>query len=86
MCTYALTHTHVQVLFPPHVPKKVVQGKGLVKSDEDDEASQYFLFILPRIKRKAETLKHTEEYRGFACYEFTQNAGETVFIPSGWWQ
>ena len=75
-----------QVLFPPHLSKKIVQGKGLDKDLSDDEAVHYFMWILPRIKRKAETLKHTDDYKGFACYEFTQNAGETVFIPSGWWQ
>jgi histone arginine demethylase JMJD6 len=74
------------VVFPPHVPKHVVKGKGLVRRDEDDEAIQYFMYILPRIKRKAESLQHHDDYRGFACYEFTQNAGETVFIPSDWWQ
>lgn len=74
------------VLFPPHVPKRIVKGKGLVRSDEDDEAVHYFTFILNRIKRKAAACQHQNDYRGFACYEFTQNAGETVFIPSGWWQ
>jgi histone arginine demethylase JMJD6 len=73
------------VLFPPHVPKQVVKGRGLVRRDEDDEAIHYFMFILPRIKRKAASLKHHEDYKDFACYEFTQNAGETCFIPHGWW-
>jgi histone arginine demethylase JMJD6 len=63
------------VLFPPHVPKHVVKGRGLVRSDEDDEAVHYFMFILPRIKRKAASLRHHEDYRNFACYEFTQHAG-----------
>jgi histone arginine demethylase JMJD6 len=65
------------VLFPPHVPKQVVKGRGLVRRDEDDEAIHYFMFILPRIKRKAASLKHHEDYKDFACYEFTQNAGGT---------
>lgn len=74
------------VLFPPHVPKYIVKGKGLVRDDEDDEAIHYFTFILPRIKRRAHARRHEDEYRGFACYEFIQNEGETVFIPTGWWQ
>lgn len=74
------------VLFPPNVAKRIVQGKGLIRADEDDEAIHYFMFILPRIKRKAASLQCHDDYRGFACYEFTQHAGETVFIPSGWWQ
>lgn len=73
------------VLFPPHVPKSVVKGNGLVRSDEDDEAIHYFMYILPRIKRKAQSLRDNPKYRNFCCYEFTQNAGETCFIPQGWW-
>ena len=73
------------VLFPPHVPKSVVKGKGLVRDDEDDEAIHYFMYILPRIKRKAQSLRHAEQYENFACYEFTQNEGETVYVPNGWW-
>jgi histone arginine demethylase JMJD6 len=87
------------VLFPPHVPKSIVKGKGLVHDDEDDEAVHYFMTILPRIKRKAASMRRhhaggsgssssdsiSSDYDGFACYEFTQNAGETVFIPTGWW-
>jgi len=73
------------VLFPPHVPKHVVKARGLVGDEEDDEAIHYFMYILPRIKRKATQFRDTEEYRDFACYEFTQEAGETVFIPNGWW-
>jgi len=73
------------VLFPPHVPKSVVKGKGLIRDDEDDEAVHYFMFILPRIKRKAESLRGTPKYHNFCCYEFTQNPGETCYIPQGWW-
>lgn len=73
------------VLFPPHVPKSVVKGNGLVRDDEDDEAIHYFMYILPRIKRKAETLRGTSKYNNFCCYEFTQNPGETCYIPQGWW-
>lgn len=73
------------VLFPPHVPKHVVKGKGLIRKDEDDEAIHYFMTILPRIKRRAHAVGNHGDYRGFACFEFTQNEGETVFIPNGWW-
>jgi len=73
------------VLFPPNVPKHVVKGKGLIRKDEDDEAIHYFMFILPRIKRRAHQMGNTGEYENFACYEFTQNPGETCFIPNGWW-
>jgi len=73
------------VLFPPQVPKHIAKGKGLVRKNEDDEAVHYFDFILPRIKRRAAASGGTGEYKDFACYEFTQHAGETVYIPYGWW-
>ena len=72
------------VLFPPHVPKRIVKGRGLIRSDEDDEAIHYFMFILPRIKRKAASLRHHPDYQDFACYEFTQNAGETGTCCGGY--
>lgn len=74
------------VLFPPHVSKSIVKGRGVIRKDEDDEAIHYFMTILPRIKAKAAaSIKDNRDYHGFACYEFTQNAGETVFVPHGWW-
>lgn len=73
------------VLFPPHVPKSVVKGRKLILRGEDDEAIHYFTTILPRIKRKAAASGGKGEYANFECYEFTQYAGETVFIPKGWW-
>lgn len=74
------------VLFPPHVPKHIVKGKGLIGENEDDEAIHYFQYILPRIKQKAQHCRHSNsDYHNFACYEFTQHPNETVFVPHGWW-
>lgn len=77
------------VLFPPHVPKYIVKGKGLIGPKEDDEAIHYFMYILPRIKRRAEQIlleqPNHPDYQNFVCYEFTQNPNETVFVPNGWW-
>ena len=80
------------VLFPPHVPKGVVKGRKLILPGEDDEAIHYFTTILPRMKRRAAAAcgggdkgEGVGEYANFECYEFTQYAGETVFIPHGWW-
>ncbi len=73
------------VLFPPHVPKSVVKGKGHIKKHEDDEAVHYFTFILPRIRKAAISSGGMGKYENFECYEFTQYEGETVFIPNGWW-
>jgi histone arginine demethylase JMJD6 len=73
------------VLFPPHVPKHIAKGKNFCCKGEDDEAIHFFMTILPRIKQKAQEVGNTGEFKDFACYEFTQEAGETVFIPNGWW-
>lgn len=83
------------VLFPPYIPKRIVKGTDLIRKGEDDEAIHYFMYILPRIKQKAasqsswkdsnNTCGSRNPYQNFRCYEFTQNAGETVFIPNGWW-
>lgn len=66
------------VLFPPDVPKAIVKGKGHVRRGEDDEAVNYFMDILPRIKRAhaPETLR---------CIELMQYPGDTIFVPGGWW-
>lgn len=66
------------VLFPPDVSKHIVKGKNHVRKGEDDEAVNYFMDILPRIKRTnaPETLR---------CIEFMQYPGDTIFVPGGWW-
>ncbi|KAL7471657.1 hypothetical protein ACHAXS_011944 [Conticribra weissflogii] len=73
------------VLFPPHVPKSVVKGRKLTLPGEDDEAIHYFTTILPRMKRRAAACRGRGDYADFECYEFTQYAGETVYVPHGWW-
>mmetsp|Transcript_40128 Transcript_40128/g.56523 ORF Transcript_40128/g.56523 Transcript_40128/m.56523 type:complete len:457 (+) Transcript_40128:131-1501(+) len=73
------------VLFPPHVPKHIAKGKQFVFKGEDDEAIHYFMNILPRIKKRATQVGNHGDFKDFACYEFTQHAGETVYIPNGWW-
>jgi len=80
------------VLFPPQVPKSLAKGKYYVYKGEDDESIHYFTTILPRIKRAAQKAEARnfkkpgdEDFENFACYEFTQNPGDTVFIPNGWW-
>ena len=73
------------VLFPPHLSKSTVKGKALIKKGEDDEAVHYFTTILPRIRKAAVSSGGTGRYENFECYEFTQYAGETIYIPNGWW-
>ncbi|CAN0321599.1 unnamed protein product [Pylaiella littoralis] len=65
------------VVFPPHVDKNVAKGKDVIRQGEDDEPINYFVDLLPRIRRK---------YRdSIKIYEFVQYPGDTVFVPGGWW-
>lgn len=63
------------VLFPPGTSKTIVKGLDVIKKGEDDEAVNYFVDILPRILKTYKV----------QSIEFTQEAGETVFVPGGWW-
>ncbi|CAM9982678.1 unnamed protein product [Ectocarpus sp. 8 AP-2014] len=65
------------VLFPPHVDKNVAKGKDVIRQGEDDEPINYFVDLLPRIRRK-----HGNSIK---IYEFVQYPGDTVFVPGGWW-
>ena len=64
------------VLFPPGVPKSVVKAKKQIKHGEDDEAINYFIDLIPRLRRDEPSLD---------IYLFIQGSGETVFVPGGWW-
>lgn len=72
-----LVGTKRWVLFPPGLKKSVVKGTDMILKGEDDEATNYFIDILPRIK---------EKYAGqFPIIEFFQHPGDTVYVPGGWW-
>ena len=64
------------VLFPPGTPKSVVKAKYEIKSHEDDEATNYFIDLIPRVKAA---------YPDVDVYQFIQYPGETLFVPGGWW-
>ena len=64
------------VLFPPTVARSVAKGLDVILKGEDDEAINYFVDLLPRIKKK---------YPDMLIMEFIQEAGDTVYIPGGWW-
>ncbi|KAJ1454152.1 hypothetical protein M885DRAFT_522319 [Pelagophyceae sp. CCMP2097] len=64
------------VLFEPGTSKVVAKGSKLCADWEDDEACNYFVDILPRIR------KHHAHARRV---EFIQEPGETVYVPGGWW-
>jgi histone arginine demethylase JMJD6 len=63
----------------------VVKGSEVIGKGEDDEATNYFIDIVPRIKHK-----YREGYVSGAgglqqlrFIEFIQQEGDTVFIPGG---
>ena len=62
------------VAFPPGTPKSLAKALDVIKKGEDDEAIHYFVDFLPRLREQ-----------GFDFLEFTQLAGDTVYIPGGWW-
>jgi histone arginine demethylase JMJD6 len=64
------------VIFPPETAKSTCEAAGLFEEGEDDEAGNYFMKVLERLKASNPDL---------VCYEFTQNPGETLLVPSGWW-
>lgn len=72
------------ILIPPGpgIDKNLVRGKHLIKDGEDDEAIQYFDFILPRLKKT-----EGPEGSGKIPYwiEGVQQPGETIFVPGNWW-
>ena len=64
------------VLFEPGTSKRVATGSHLVKPGEDDEAVNYFVDILPRIRA---TYPHARRI------EVVQRPGDTLYVPAGWW-
>ena len=61
------------VLFEPHI-----EASRIESDDDDDEAVTYFLSRLPAIRAELSNA-------GEKVYEFLQRAGETLFVPRGWW-
>jgi histone arginine demethylase JMJD6 len=64
------------VIFPPYISKSTAKALDVIAKGEDDEAVNYFVDHLPRLKKKDPDC----EMRLFIQYP-----GDTVFIPGGWW-
>lgn len=64
------------VLFPPGTEKRVAKGIDVKAKGEDDEAVHYFTTLLPRTR---------QTHKDLQIIEFIQEAGDTVYIPGGWW-
>jgi histone arginine demethylase JMJD6 len=57
-------------------PKRIVKCLDYIPKGEDDEAVNYFVDHLPRLKAANPDIDMTL---------FLQRPGETVFVPGGWW-
>ena len=74
------------VLFPPATSRRLAKGKDYVRKGEDDEAIQYFVNVLPRMR--ADMLAGNgvvSSGERLQMYEVTQRPGEVIFVPGGWW-
>lgn len=64
------------VIFPPSTDKRIAKALDVIRKGEDDEAINYFVDLLPRLR---------ERHPDLDMRIFTQYPGETVFVPGGWW-
>ena len=62
---------------PPGTKRAMAKGLEQVRRGEDDEAINYFVDILPRMRSAFGAQ--------LPIVEFIQQPGETVFVPGGWW-
>eukprot|EP01064_Diplonema_japonicum_P004504 TRINITY_DN12961_c0_g1_i1.p1 TRINITY_DN12961_c0_g1~~TRINITY_DN12961_c0_g1_i1.p1 ORF type:complete len:415 (+),score=94.66 TRINITY_DN12961_c0_g1_i1:49-1293(+) len=59
---------------PPHIPRKVAKGRTVMKAGDDDEAINFFVDLIPRMRSQ-----------GIEVVEVIQEEGETIFVPGNWW-
>jgi histone arginine demethylase JMJD6 len=62
------------------VDKRFLKGKHLRMGEEDDEAIDWFAFILPRLKQQIR-----KEKLDIKMYEVIQEPGDIIFVPQNWW-
>eukprot|EP00457_Paulinella_chromatophora_P006904 gb/GEZN01006924.1/.p1 GENE.gb/GEZN01006924.1/~~gb/GEZN01006924.1/.p1 ORF type:complete len:488 (-),score=84.98 gb/GEZN01006924.1/:118-1581(-) len=70
------------ILMHPHALKAFVKGEDLREKGEDGEAITWFMKTVPRIKA-LEKLREAGPQLGII--EVIQEAGQTIYVPGGWW-
>jgi len=64
------------VILRPEVLRSVAKAKKVMEKDDDDEAVNMFIDLLPRLREQDQSLE---------TFEFVQYPGDTVFLPGNWW-
>lgn len=65
------------LLLPPSTPKRVAKSKDVMLPDDDDEACNHFLDLLPRKRARQDP-----DFHPLLCVQYP---GETIFVPGNWW-
>jgi len=68
------------VIFPPGLKKAFAKCTSYIRKGEEDEAINYFIDLLPRLRAASIAAGKPVPFM-----EFVQEKGDTVFIPGGWW-
>lgn len=81
LCTSAwntlLLGRKLWLLLAPDTPKRVAKGKDVMQPEDDDEACNHFLDLLPRKRARQDP-----DFQPILC---VQHPGETIFVPGNWW-
>jgi len=65
------------LLFPPGVPRTLAKAKNVMGKDDDDEAINHFLDLLPRQLSGSD-----QKVVPLIC---VQQPGDTIYVPGNWW-
>ncbi|KAF8560878.1 hypothetical protein P879_07619 [Paragonimus westermani] len=65
-------------MFPPQTPKELVKPKPQDGGENKNEAIAWFAYVYPRTRLP-------DWPQTYKPLEVLQHAGETIFVPCGWW-